>query len=316
MVPGMASWLLQETKEKRVTREALLLDTPSDLAALAHPLAWRIVQEVAKSPDYVSRLARRLKVHEQTVYYHVNRLRKAGVLRVASTERVKGSQSASLVPCAEAFAVALAGRGTTSMAPSAPEELRRFFADFSRDGALDAWIVMGAPTPHGPFLTAARDGPYAVQLGLTLGSFLAPRGGMQMLLDTDARGARMRENLIVIGGPVANIVTQELNPHLPVRFDWQQSWRLRSGDRGPSYVEEEVGLVAKIRNPADPDRWVLVLAGVHTAGTVAAILAVTERSRDLLRGHQGGAFTAVVRGLDRDGDGRIDDVAVIESRNE
>ena len=96
------------------------------------------------------------------------------------------------------------------------------------------------------------------------------------------------------------------------RFDPYRSWRLRSTETGASYAEEEVGLVAKVRNPAEPGRCVLVLAGVHTAGTVAAILAVTEGAREVLGGYRGGEFTAVVRGLDRDGDGRVDDVGVLE----
>jgi len=309
---SMTAWLHREVRDRRVSQETLVLAEPERLAALAHPLAWRIVQELAKRPDYVSRLAKRLRVHEQTVYYHANRLRAAGVLKAATAERVRGSQPSLLVPTAEAFAIALPGKGAPAAPPPPPEELRRFFLDFSNDGVLDAWIVLGAPTPHGPFLTAARDGPYAVQLGLALGSFLSPRPGMQLLLDTDARASgRVRENLIVVGGPVANIVTQDLNPHLPVRFDWEQSWRLRSPG-GTSYSEEEIGLVAKIRNPADPGSWALVLAGVHTAGTVAAILAVTGHSRKVLAGYREGEFCAVVRGLDRDGDGRMDDVAVVE----
>jgi len=310
----MRARLHVEQKDRWASRETTLVRRPEDLAALAHPLAWRLLEELAKAPDYPSRLAKRLNVHEQTVYYHVNRLRAAGFLEAREGPRVKGSQPTVLQPTAEAFAVALPGKGTPVTAKAPAEELRRFFAEFSRDGVLDGWIVLGAPTPHGPFLTAARDGPYAVQLGLALGSFLAPRAGMHMLLDTDARAAgRGRENLIVVGGPVANIVTQDLNPHLPVRFDWEQSWLLRSTRSGSSYAEEEIGLVAKIRNPAEPKAWAVVLAGVHTAGTVAAILAVTGHARKILADYREGEFTAVVRGLDRDGDGRIDDVAVVES---
>jgi hypothetical protein len=98
-----------------------------------------------------------------------------------------------------------------------------------------------------------------------------------------------------------------------VRFDWQRSWRLESTVTRRSYAEEELGLVAKLPNPANPERWVVLLAGIHTAGTLAAILAVADHARELLGGYRGGAFHAVVRGLDRDGDGRADEVAVVES---
>ena len=96
------------------------------------------------------------------------------------------------------------------------------------------------------------------------------------------------------------------------RFDPYRSWRLRSTVTGASYAEEEVGLVAKVRNPNNKERWVVILAGVHTLGTLASILAVTDQARKVLGEYRGGEFTAVVRGLDRDGDGRVDDVEVLE----
>jgi len=105
------AWLHRQIKDRRISQEAEVLERPEGLAALAHPLAWRIVTELAKAPDYVSRLAKRLRVHEQTVYYHVNRLRGAGILKVVGTEKVKGSQTSLLAPTAEAFAVALPGKG-------------------------------------------------------------------------------------------------------------------------------------------------------------------------------------------------------------
>src|SRR3989442_2357001 len=70
-------WLVEETSQGASGREVELLDRPERVAALSSPLAWRILQELAKTPDYPSALAGRLKVHEQKVYYHVRRLEAA-----------------------------------------------------------------------------------------------------------------------------------------------------------------------------------------------------------------------------------------------
>ncbi len=122
-----------------------------------------------------------------------------------------------------------------------------------------------------------------------------------------------RENLILVGGPVANIIAMDLNPHLAVSFDWKQAWRVESSRTKRSYVEEDVGLVAKVRNPWNPERTIIVLSGLHYQGTLSSILGLTEFAEDVLEGYDSGKdFYRVVSGQDRDGDGRIDAISVLE----
>lgn len=311
----MAEATLLETRgARRVARVAQVFDKPESLAAASHPTAWRILMELHKTPDYPNALARRLRIHEQSVYYHIRRLRKAGLLRVVREQHRRGASSRVLAPSAEAFALLLPGAGSSVPGPAIPTgPLNAFLADFARDGTLDAWIVLGAPVPHGPFLTAARDSPYAAQLGLFLGRYFQVRRGLAVKLDTEVKGEGLeRGNLILVGGPVANIVSLDLNPHLAVTFDWKAVWRLRSDRTGKAYSEETVGLVAKVPNPWRKDVWILLLAGLHYPGTIASLLAVTDHADALLKGYEGGELYRVVQGLDRDGDGRLDDVALLE----
>src|SRR2546421_10075450 len=70
-------WLVEETSQGASGREVELLDRPERVAPLSSPLAWRILQELAKTPDYPNDLAGRLEVHEQKVYYHVRKLEAA-----------------------------------------------------------------------------------------------------------------------------------------------------------------------------------------------------------------------------------------------
>lgn len=306
--------LIESRGTRRVSRTAHIAEKPDAIAAATHPVAWRILGELAKSPDYPSALAKRLRVHEQKVYYHINRLREAGLLRVVREEQGQGAPAKILAPSAEAFALVLPGSGSasTDLAPlSGP--LRAFLGDFAKDGMLDAWMVLGAPTPHGPFLTAARDSPYAAQLGLFLGRYFGLRRGLAVKLDTEVKAEGLEKgNLIVIGGPVANIVALDLNPKLAVTFDWSQVWRLRSTGTGKTYADETVGIVAKVPNPWKAGAWILEVAGLRYPGTIAALLAVTDYAEVLLRGYEGGELYRVVQGWDRDGDGRLDDIQVLE----
>ena len=306
--------LIETRGSRRVEHTALIAEKPEGIAAATHPTAWRILQELQKSPDYPSALARRLRMHEQKVYYHIRRLRDAGLLRVVREEPGPGAVAQVLAPSADAFALVLAGGGTT-VSGSAPlaGPLRAFLADFARDGTLDAWVVLGAPTPHGPFLTAARDSPYAAQLGLFLGRYFGMRRGLAVKLDTEvkAEGAE-KGNLILVGGPVANIVSLDLNPHLAVQFDWREVWRLRSTRTGKAYADDTIGVVAKVPNPWRDGAWILLTAGLHYPGTIASLLALTDFTDVVLKGYEGGELYRVVQGLDRDGDGRLDDLHVLE----
>ena len=83
--------LVEGRGHRRISRTALLAEKPEALAAATHPLAWRILTELARDPDYPSHLARRLRMHEQKVYYHIKRLREAGLLRVVREEQGQGA---------------------------------------------------------------------------------------------------------------------------------------------------------------------------------------------------------------------------------
>ncbi len=309
----MAATLIEARGTRRIARETKIVEEPEDLAAAVHPVAWRILAELHRSPDYPGALARRLRLHEQNVYYHVNRLRKAGLVQVVG-ERGRRPAARALAPTAEAFALVLPDSGSPVTAPvPLAGPLRAFLGEFATEGTLDAWIVLGAPSPHGPFLTAARDSPYAAQLGLFLGRHFATRRGLAVKLDTEVKAEGLeRGNLILVGGPVANIISLDLNQHLAVTFDWREMWRLRSLLTGKSYADETVGLVAKVPNPWREGAWILLLAGLHYPGTIASLLALTDYTDALLKGYQGGEWYRVVQGLDRDGDGRLDDVHVLE----
>src|SRR6266702_4256584 len=276
-------WLVEDTPQGAVGREVEILEKPDRVAPLSSPLAWRILQELARAPDYPNALAARLNVHEQKVYYHVRRLERAGLLEVIREESKRGASA-------------------------------RVLEEFSSDGMFNGSIVVGSPYTHGPFSTTSRDSPYAVELGFFLGRLFAAPKRPLVRLDTELKAAGPgRDHLILVGGPVANIITMDLNPHLAVNFDWKQVWRMASSRTKRHYADEQVGLIAKVRSPWNPSRAVVLLGGLHAVGTMAAILGVTQSADDVLDGYKPGEdFYRVVAGQDRDADGRIDTVSILE----
>jgi DNA-binding MarR family transcriptional regulator len=309
-------WLVEETTQGTAGRVVQIVDRPERMGALASPLAWRILQELARAPDYPNALASRLKVHEQKVYYHVRRLQAAGFLEVVREEAKRGASARILSPTAEAFAIVLKGRGTPMTSPMLPYAgvVSRFLEEFSRDGRFEGSIVVGSPYTHGPFNTTSRDSPYAVELGFFLGRLFGPPKGPVVRLDTEVKATGVeKEDMILVGGPVANIIALDLNPHLKVNFDWRQVWRMESSRTKKAYTDEQVGLLAKVRSPWNGSRTVIALIGLHGVGTMAAILGLTRFADDVLDGYVPGQdFYRVLAGQDRDGDGRLDAVSVLE----
>src|SRR3989475_11558245 len=309
-------WLVEETSPGASGREVEWFDRPERVAPLSSPLAWRILQELAKTPDYPNALAGRVKVHEQKVYYHVRRLEAAGVLHVLREGPKRGASARVLAPTAEAFSIVLKGRGNPVTSPLLPHAgvVGRFLEEFTRDSVFEGSVVVGSPYTHGPFNTTARDSPYAVELGFFLGRLFAPRKGLVVRLDTEVKALGAgKEDMIIVGGPVANIITMELNPHLAVNFDWKQVWRMESSRTRRPYADEQVGLIAKVRNPWNPARVIVVLSGLHAVGTMAAILGLTHFAEEVLDGYAPGEdFYRVVAGQDPDRDGRPDALSTLE----
>ncbi len=140
-------------------------------------------------------------------------------------------------------------------------------------------------------------------------------------LDVDVKAEKEeKNNLILVGGPGTNLLTQELNEHLPSRFRMQSSAQgylfggLVSQKTGVVYTADVAGEVAKIPNPWNKTKSVIVLAGNKEVGTKACVLALTNFWDKTLKGYRDSdsIFAAVIQGFDLDGDGKVDSIEVSE----
>jgi S-layer protein (TIGR01564 family) len=139
-------------------------------------------------------------------------------------------------------------------------------------------------------------------------------------LDVDVKAEKEeKNNLILVGGPGTNLLTQELNDYLPIRFSMQSSAQgylfggLVSQKTSVVYTSDVAGLVAKIPNPWDPTKRIIVIAGNKAVGTKACVLSITNFWQKTLQAyHDKGDFAAVIQGFDLDGDGKVDSIEVSE----
>ncbi|MBS7647101.1 helix-turn-helix domain-containing protein [Candidatus Bathyarchaeota archaeon] len=316
--------LLYDDGKTRMVKEIVVFDDPQRLKLVLNRLSWKILVMLFEREMYPLQIAKQLGVHEQKVYYHVRKLAKAGAITVVRQEGKKGAIAKYYRATSPAFGIELPnGYKTVGMVlPSWLEEpVQKFFGEFLReDGVFNGKIVVGSPLPHGPFRTSARDGHYASHLALFLGQFARVPEDFTVKLDVDVKAEKEeKNNLILVGGPGTNLLTQELNEYLPIKFNMQPSEQgflfggLVSAKTGRVYTADSVGLIAKIINPWDSSKWVIVLAGNKAVGTKACVLALTNFWKKTLEKYRDGEpFAAVIQGLDLDGDGKVDSVEVLE----
>ncbi|HDR53083.1 MAG TPA: ArsR family transcriptional regulator [archaeon] len=273
---------------------ALVSSEPLVLEAVAHPLRINILKALHRKPMYPIEIAKQFNMIEQKIYYHIKKLKRAGLVREVEEKQMRGGRAKLLAPSALAFGFVMeCAQGGDLL------ETRQSFDPFVKGGLVDARLVVGSPDPHGPHRARARDGHIAAEVA----GFFAGIGTLKwpfVFEDTEIRD--VKDNLILLGGPVVNLWSAKYNSLFPVRFNGKS---IHSAKK--EHTEDWVGFVAVADHPEAPERKLMMVAGRSRAGTRAAALAL-KKFPDRI--HKNGYI--VVQGFDEDGDGIVDSVEVIE----
>jgi DNA-binding transcriptional ArsR family regulator len=316
--------LIQDDGKTQEVKEISIMQDAQKLKMILGKLSWKILTMLSKREMYPLEIARQLGIHEQKVYYHIRKLAKAGAITVEREEKKKGATAKYYKSVSSAFGIEFPkGYQTVQKISllSMDEKIKNLFNEFvDNKGVLEGKIVVGSPTPHGPFKTSARDGHYAAHLTLFIGQFAKMPTNFAIKLDVDVKAEKEeKNNLILVGGPGTNLITQQINNYLPIRFNMQSSDQgfllggLSSTKTARVYTADAAGLIAKIMNPWDKTKRIVVLAGNKAVGTKACVLALTNYWKKTLQGyHDKDTFAAVIQGFDLDGDGKVDSIEVME----
>jgi len=312
----MREGLLFDPKSKeRMAKRVLVSEKPETFRPASGKVGQKILALLATGPHYPAEIARTLRTYHQTVYYHVGLLEKAGLITRIGSESIHGGEANLYALSSDGYAVEFQVRGEplpTLQASTRSRSLGRFFKEFLHDGELDGWIVVGSPLPHGATGTQARDGHYAVQLGFALGQFVTLPARFPVKLDVDVKAENLRgSNLIVVGGPRTNVISEELNQHLPLRFKQGGFWGSVVDDQGRLYSSELDCIVAKVENPWNAGKTCVLAAGLTVAGTKAAIIGICNFADLLFQRYNSGPYACLLRGTDKDGDGKVDSVDLL-----
>ncbi len=299
--------------DKSSKKSILIFEKPTLLRPILNPLAWKILNLLVEKPMYPAEISRFLKIHEQKVYYHIRQLRKLGFLSVEKEKFIKGALARYYKVSYPAFGVELPFGERSLNTPNSvymDEEIASFFYEFLTSSIFKGSIIVGSPEPHGPYKASSRDGHYAVQLAFFLGQFSKMPNRFIVKLDADVIAEKEeKNNLILIGGPGTNLITADINKYLPIRFNEQNYWAGLTDSQGRTYNSDRDGLIAKIPNPYDEKKSLIVLAGLRYIGTKSSVIAITNFSKEVLKNYHGErTWATVIRGFDLDGNGKVDSI--------
>ena len=315
--------LLQDNGNTQEVKEIIIMNDSQKLKMILGSLSWKILTMLSKKEMYPLEIARQLGMHEQKVYYHIKKLAQAGAITVEREEKKKGATAKYYKAVSPAFGIEFPDgyKAIQNLCLlSVDKQLQEFFKEFISNGVFDGKIVVGSPQPHGPFKTSARDGHYAAHLALFLGQFAKMPSEFAVKLDVDVKVEKEeKNNLILVGGPGTNLLAQEINEYLPIKFIMQSSEQgfllggLSSKKTLQVYTSDVSGVIAKIVNPWDKTKRIVVLAGNKAVGTKACVLALTNFWKKTLEKYKGeDTFAVVIHGFDLDGDGKVDSIEVNE----
>jgi DNA-binding transcriptional ArsR family regulator len=314
--------LLSRKGTQLIAKEIAVFEDPERLKTVLNKLSWKILQLLSEEEMYPMEVAKKLGIHEQKVYYHIRKLAKAGAIKVVREEDKKGATAKYYRATFPAMGIELPfghQKINRISATNIDEKTQQFLGPFIKDGVFDGKIVVGSPDPHGPFKARARDGHYAAYLTLFLGQFVNLPEDFPIKLDVDVKAEKEEvNNLIVVGGPGTNLITQDVNEHLPIHFNMIPSEHgfllggLVSEKTHKVYTADTMGVIAKIPNPWSNKKSIIVLAGNKAVGTKACVLALTNFWKKTLKKFDGKKFAVVIQGFDLDGDGKVDSIEVLE----
>jgi DNA-binding transcriptional ArsR family regulator len=315
--------LLQANGNTQEIKEINIISDSQKLKTILGSLSWKILTLLSTKEMYPLEIAKQLGMHEQKIYYHIRKLAKAGAITAVREEKKKGATARYYKTVSLAFGIEFP-QGYKPIQNictlSINEPLQAFFKEFINNGVFDGKIVVGSPLPHGPFKTSARDGHYAAHLALFLGQFAKMPAEFAVKLDVDVKVEKEeKNNLILVGGPGTNLLTQDINDYLPIKFIMQSSEQgfllggLSSRKTSQVYTSDVSGVVAKIVNPWDSTKCIVVLAGNKAVGTKACVLALTNFWKKTLEKYKGeDTFAVAILGFDLDGDGKVDSIEANE----
>ncbi len=309
----MQATLIENNGTGRMAYDSLVLDNPKAFSALNSKLALKIVKSLAESPASAIDISRKLKIHEQKVYYHTRKLEKAGIIYTISQERRHGMIAKIYSVVSPVIATKLYDKGV-EVKENAPShlsgEIDRFFTPFIEGGKLNAKIIVADPYSHGKYLEEGKESQHIIDLCIMFGNLLTTLEFPYYKLDTEVKEFDLKNNLILLGNAWTNTIIDKVNGNLPIFFDSEKR-AIISKFTNKLYKDPNIGAIVKCDNPFEKNKKLLLITSIRTRGIEACNIALTQYLNNLVS-KQTDTVVKIIEGFDKDGDKKIDFIRFLE----
>ncbi|MCW1294057.1 MAG: hypothetical protein QXJ12_01430 [Candidatus Parvarchaeota archaeon] len=301
----MKGEIIRKERNEFLYNDTILTSDPSKMKRILNRKALSILNSLSNKPLNLSRIIKQVRLRKKEVESALSFMSDMGLIRELRSgskelvyEKIAGSVTFDIDPVF---------RGSSLMnANDMDSNVRRFYNTFLDKGEFNGYICVGSSDPHGEYKAIAKDTNYAIYLGMFFGRYVSLPKDFPIVLDTDVISRNLfGSDLMVIGGPVTNMVTRDINNFLPVKFFKEEGWMLKYKDN--IYGNENEGVIERIRNPYDKSKTIILLSGIKNKGTLSAILAATKFASSTFKNYQGEqTWHTIIRGYDVSGKGSID----------
>jgi len=306
-------FIVEERKGKRIFIKAREINL-ENLKALSSNTARKILSLLAINNLSAKEIAKKLSLHEQNIYYHIENLEKAGIIEVKEIKKARGFEEKLYGIKEHGYYFILKKkkeRGEINKIIKEAETVNEFLFPFIEDGKFNSIVIIGSPEPHGIEKARSKDAYFAFDLAFLLGSFINRVEKEIVKLDTEIKKEELENNnLIIIGGPIVNAMTFRINEKLPVIF-LRKEKAYFSKKSGKKYYDDEIGIIIKGKSPFNKNKKILVIEGKRYIGTKSCVIAFTKYLAKLSEKINEKGY-AIVKGYDLDSDGLIDDIDFVE----
>jgi predicted transcriptional regulator len=301
--------IVRQDGKKQYSLDTQELDISKNISL--NKTTLKILETIKHEPKYPKQIAKEIKIHEQNVYYYIRKLEQAKIIKVKKKEKIYGIDANYYGLTSDSFFFKIKNfREGIKLKTKEPD----FLFPFIEQGKFNSLIVIGSPDPHGKSMARSRDGHLFIDLAIFLGTFLDESPNKSIKLDTEInRHDLENNNLIVIGGPVVNKVSIDLNKFLPIQINPDKRL-IKSKLSKKQYLKENEGLICKIKNPYNKQKQILIIAGNRFSGTQSGVIAIKNNLEDLENGNKNNQKIKcrIVEGIDEDNDGLVDGVKFLE----
>jgi hypothetical protein len=187
----------------------------------------------------------------------------------------------------------------------------RFYKKFKEDtiifttGATSPTGVMQAKsTFYAPMYSMGIGDAFALSYILKIFDFLKVTPEINMApKNIDDQDFRLKRNIICIGGPASNTVTEVFKKNLNKKnFKWDQPYSeyIINGKRIGGIQEGDIGIMLRAKNPLNKNTDILIVAGIGDYGTAAAgAISQSEKIKEVykkMKKSKDNSVVALIRG--------------------